>query len=84
MMKSININELRKELDSYPKRLELLDKIYSQIVENNYPKRMTIKLPADRNYSSSLKKRIVSLLGYSVERKKISNEYFILRIIVIK
>ena len=78
-MKGININQLRKELSSSPKKLELLNEIYLQIVKNHYCKEMTIKLPAHMKYSSKLKKSIVTLLGYSIKRKKISNEFEIYR-----
>lgn len=68
-----SINSLRKDLKNNPVKLELLNTMYSILEENNFPDKIEIVLL--KHYSSSLKKQIAALLGYSVTSKKISDTF---------
>ena len=78
-MYDIKINQLRKDLKFSPKKSKLLNEIYLQIAQKQFPTTVKIILPPDYKYSSKLKKTIVNLLGYTVKCRKISNEFEIYR-----
>lgn len=72
------IRKFRNTLKNKPTKLELLNTIYSILEQNNFPCR--IKISLKKHYSSSLKKQITSMLGYTVETKKIGDIFWIRKI----
>ena len=72
---AINITELQLSLINCPKQIMLLNEMYYQIKESNFSEKVSIKLPPYLHFSSKLKKRIIHLLGYRVNAKKLSNEF---------
>lgn len=69
------ITYLRKTFKNKPTKLELLNTMYSILEENDFPDSIEISL--QKHYSSSLKKQIANVLGYSVKAKKIEDTFSI-------
>ncbi len=74
-----DINKIRKQLEGTSKQLELLNLVHKQIVSNHYSKEMVITIPK-RGYSSKLKKKIISMLGYKVTKKVLDDDIKIIKI----
>ena len=72
------VQNLRNILKNKPTKLELLNTMYSILEKNNFPYRIEISLK--KHYSSSLKKQIINLLGYTTESKKIGDIFWISRV----
>ena len=68
-----DINQIRRDYRDKPKQLELINLVHKQIVKHNYSQAMTIIIPK-RDFSSSLKKKVISLFGYEISFKKIRDD----------
>ena len=68
-----DINQIRRDYRNKPKQLELINLVHKQIVKHNYSQAMTIIIPK-RDFSSSLKKKVISLFGYEISFKKIRDD----------
>lgn len=72
------LKNLQNMLGNKPTKLELLNTLYSILEKNNFPDRIEISLK--KHYSSSLKKQIINLLGYTTESKKIGDVFWIRKV----
>lgn len=72
------LKNLQNMLGNKPTKLELLNTMYSILEKNNFPDRIEISLK--KHYSSSLKKQIINLLGYTTESKKIGDVFWIRKV----
>ena len=72
-----DINKLRRELESCPRQLELLNLIHLQICKKQKNKKLTIIVPKN-DFSSKLKKKIINMLGYEIPYNKIIGEEIVI------
>ena len=65
-----DINKIRRDYKDSPRKLELIEIIHKQLVQQHFRDKMIITVPK-KDFSSKLIKEVLSILGYNYPYKKI-------------